>query len=424
MSTGVIPSQTFPVRTSPLNGNETLIRQNNVNDTSDNPKEQMIPVSLILDYVNTNLNITSDADLTVIENNIAPPNTLPNNVFYKNSVTGDFFVKDKNGVLHDINKEISAISGIVNGNFLTITKSDNTSFNIDISSLLPDGNDFIINATKSAQDIITFSNSNGSSFTLDLSQMNYKKEDVITDLSLINDVLIYTKEDGNQQSYNLSEYKNQSRIENGQYVNGELILTRGDSTTIIIPLPISNNGSETLTSLTTSGSNLVYRDENENDNIIPIPSSGGEVVKIQNQFLTKSSMADVSSIYSNNGVHRTTLTNGNSLNYLRINGDNTNLSNTNTVIIEILFSPNTNGTNSLNSTISSFMPPTSIIVYDRSIDSLDGDDNSNANSSTAYTYNQGNVAKNKIITNVNNNILTIIVENMNSFAAWSIAMGW
>ena len=45
------PSTDWPRRTTPLVGNEDLLRQNPLGDSSDSTKEQRVPVDLISDYV-------------------------------------------------------------------------------------------------------------------------------------------------------------------------------------------------------------------------------------------------------------------------------------------------------------------------------------------------------------------------------------
>lgn len=89
MADTIKPSVDWLRRTSPLNGNEDLLRQNPVGDASSSPKEERIPVDLIKDYV---------------------LNALPDDVY--------------------------VVSGIVNGTDLELTMSDASEVVIDLSPIV------------------------------------------------------------------------------------------------------------------------------------------------------------------------------------------------------------------------------------------------------------------------------------------------
>lgn len=407
MSNGVIPSVGFPTRTTPLQGNENLIRQNSLNDSSAAPKEQMIPVSLILDYVQANLNV--NGDFQVITGSVNPPNNL-SNVFYQNTNTEDYFIIDSNGTSYNLSSNNkNAVSGVVNGNTLTISLNDNSSFNIDISTLVAQGNARITGGN-AVNDILTLVRDDNTSIAISLDGLGYIDEETITILNKQGNSLNYTDENGNVNSIDLSEYQNNGRVVTGQYVDGDLILTRDDNTTISISMPIGSGGQETLTSLVISGNNLVYTDENENSNIIAIPVGNNEVISTSGDFLYRATATGVTYNYNNN-KGQIIIPDGEHLAYGRINGDTSNLNN-GTYTFTIQHGGNVLGSTGLNSGINLFYPPVHIGLLDRTIDTQSGGDTSGASSTTGYQYNQGSVAKNREIISVNNDTIEIIIENI------------
>ena len=85
----VIPSVDWPIRTAALQGNETLLRQNPASDASSTPKEELIPIDLIVTKVLSEL-------------------------------PADVFVE----------------SGVLNGTDIVLTLSDNSTVTIDISGIV------------------------------------------------------------------------------------------------------------------------------------------------------------------------------------------------------------------------------------------------------------------------------------------------
>lgn len=131
------PSIDWPRRSAALNGNEDLLRQNPIGDASDSPKEQRIPVDLILDYVLDNLPAGSTV-FTVNTGTSNPPGTgaTPVSSFFKNTNTGEWFVIDSTGdsySLRDNNARIT--SGAMDGTDLVLTRDDASEITIDLSSL-------------------------------------------------------------------------------------------------------------------------------------------------------------------------------------------------------------------------------------------------------------------------------------------------
>lgn len=98
MSNVIIPSISWPRRTDALTGEEDLLRQNPVGDSSGSPKEERIPVSLILSYVLSNLP-ASETEFVVTESTSDPAasGVTPTSSFWNNTNSGEWFIIDANG---------------------------------------------------------------------------------------------------------------------------------------------------------------------------------------------------------------------------------------------------------------------------------------------------------------------------------------
>jgi hypothetical protein len=182
MSQGQVkPSASWPIRVSALNGNETLLRQNAVGDASSSPKEELIPTSLILDYILANL----PAGNTVFDVNtgtVDPPATgaTPVSSFYKNTNSGEWFIIDSTGASFSIADDTNLariVSGAMVSTDLVLTRDDASTITIDLSSVgggvsvstetLTSGN-FSADVTRLGGSATTLATPSAGTFTLDI----------------------------------------------------------------------------------------------------------------------------------------------------------------------------------------------------------------------------------------------------------------
>lgn len=132
MSNLIIPSQDWPIRTDALTGEEHLLRQNAVGDSSDNPKEERIPTSLVLSYVLSNLP-AGNTTFTVTESASDPASTgvTPVSSFWNNTNTGEWFIIDSTGVSYSLGENLPRIvSGSISNTTLTLTRDDSSTITI------------------------------------------------------------------------------------------------------------------------------------------------------------------------------------------------------------------------------------------------------------------------------------------------------
>jgi len=111
------PSTDWPRRTTPLVGNEDLLRQNPLGDSSDSTKEQRVPVDLISDYV------LNQIDQIIVQNNLtsqSATNALSANQGY---------ILNRN--------DIDSLS--LASNILRVTLKSGTVLTVDLSSLAGGG---------------------------------------------------------------------------------------------------------------------------------------------------------------------------------------------------------------------------------------------------------------------------------------------
>lgn len=139
MSNVIIPSISWPRRTDALTGEEDLLRQNPVGDSSGSPKEERIPVSLILSYVLSNLP-ASETEFTVTESTSDPAasGVTPASSFWNNTNSGEWFIIDANGDSYSLGSGGGSVDTLysANGNInedrtVTIGSNDTLQFNLD-----------------------------------------------------------------------------------------------------------------------------------------------------------------------------------------------------------------------------------------------------------------------------------------------------
>lgn len=172
MSNVIIPSISWPRRTNALTGEEDLLRQNPVGDSSGSPKEERIPVSLILSYVLSNLP-ASETEFTVTESTSDPAasGVTPASSFWNNTNSGEWFIIDTNGDSYSLGSGAavdtlySADGSISVPRTVTVTKDFSFDVqwagdgNVDFVIGNPSGNpSFTIISTGPANGVMTFQN--------------------------------------------------------------------------------------------------------------------------------------------------------------------------------------------------------------------------------------------------------------------------
>lgn len=206
-STGIIPSETWPLRTASLTGNEHLLKQNPENDTF--PEEERIPTSLILQYVQDNF-IVSGISIT------------------GGTVTGTDLLLHRAGssdVIVDVSvllDNVEVVSGAVIGTDIVLTKSDASTVIIDISSI-----DGATNLTYTASPTNGVVNSDtGSNATIPLANnTNAGLESPANNIKLGHITVT--------QAVNLDQME-ADIIVSGTVVGNDIVLTQADATTITI----------------------------------------------------------------------------------------------------------------------------------------------------------------------------------------------
>jgi hypothetical protein len=136
MANTVKPSVDWSLRSDALTGEEHLLRQNPVGDSSSTPKEERIPTSLILSYVLSNLP-SGGTVFTVTEDTSDPAasGNTPVSSFYNNTNSGEWFIIDSAGDSYSLGG--SPDTSIYNSNG---TINENRAVNIGDSDTL----DFIL----------------------------------------------------------------------------------------------------------------------------------------------------------------------------------------------------------------------------------------------------------------------------------------
>ncbi len=87
----IIPSINWPLRQTPLNGNEHLLKQNPITDQSPGPKEERISVSSILDYILLNIPATSPQPPGSSSLSLSPPSNTIQSINGQATIIVDFF---------------------------------------------------------------------------------------------------------------------------------------------------------------------------------------------------------------------------------------------------------------------------------------------------------------------------------------------
>lgn len=118
----ITPSLGFPVRTTPLTGEELLIKQNPISDSTPDPKEEMVTTELILDYVLDNLSGIS----------AVTGGTISGDSLILGLADGTTIDID----ISDLNNDTYVISAAISGNNMVFTNNVGGTFSVNISTLI------------------------------------------------------------------------------------------------------------------------------------------------------------------------------------------------------------------------------------------------------------------------------------------------
>jgi len=164
--------------------------------------------------------------------------------------------------LTDLSEDINLsriISGSISGNILTLVRDDDSTIPITLGDFVPTISS--VTSTNTGKTIAIHDDGLGNLTSI---------QETITNITLTDNILSYTNETGTPIDIDLSvllDDTNLERIEQGAIVGTNLILTRGDNSTITIPLDSILDGSVSQLTDTVTGHPIAIHSDGQGNSV-------------------------------------------------------------------------------------------------------------------------------------------------------------